>query len=94
MITTKFDLFSEFQKQQRIDESLEQCMEENPEMFGTVIMLYIDCLINGHKIKAFVDSGPVKYKRTNDICLVMVKKRVFKFKRCSSSRKKTLEEFH
>jgi DNA damage-inducible protein 1 len=44
-------------KQQRIDESLERCMEENPEMFGTVIMLYINCTINGQKIKAFVDSG-------------------------------------
>ena len=32
-------------------------MEENPEMFGTVIMLYINCKINGKEIKAFVDSG-------------------------------------
>jgi len=46
-----------FQKQQKIDESLEQCMEENPEMFGQVIMLYINCQINGHSVKAFVDSG-------------------------------------
>ena len=32
-------------------------MEESPEMFGTVIMLYIRCKINGQDIKGFVDSG-------------------------------------
>lgn len=50
-------IIQEVEKQKRIDESLEQCMEENPEMFGTVIMLYINCKINGKEIKAFVDSG-------------------------------------
>ena len=32
-------------------------MEYNPEAFASVVMLYVDCEVNGFPIKAFVDSG-------------------------------------
>ena len=54
---TNAKLLDAYQKQQRIDESLEQCMDENPEMFGKVSMLYVNVIINQRRVKAFVDSG-------------------------------------
>lgn len=44
-------------RQQNIATSMEVAMEEIPESFGRVIMLYVDIEINGMGIKAFVDSG-------------------------------------
>lgn len=44
-------------REQNIAASMEVAMEEIPESFGSVIMLYVDIEINGMGIKAFVDSG-------------------------------------
>ncbi|CBY22176.1 unnamed protein product [Oikopleura dioica] len=50
-------ILEEHIRQQNIDESLNTAMENSPELFGTVIMLYINCSVNDVPVKAFVDSG-------------------------------------
>jgi len=44
-------------QQAEIESHMETAIEHMPETFAMVSMLYIRCLVNGHEVKAFVDSG-------------------------------------
>uniref|UniRef100_A0A8D8ZDT4 Protein DDI1 homolog 2 n=2 Tax=Cacopsylla melanoneura TaxID=428564 RepID=A0A8D8ZDT4_9HEMI len=50
-------LIAEDIRQRNVEANMEAAIEYNPEAFGSVVMLYINCRVNGFPVKAFVDSG-------------------------------------
>jgi len=44
-------------RMENVNANMQTAMEYNPAAFAEVYMLYINCLVNGHPVKAFVDSG-------------------------------------
>lgn len=44
-------------QQKNIEENMEAALEHTPESFSRVVMLYINCKVNGVPVKALVDSG-------------------------------------
>ncbi|CAG0918922.1 unnamed protein product [Notodromas monacha] len=54
---TAQQMIAEEIRRKNVDANMEQALEHNPESFGTVVMLYVDCVVNKHHVKAFVDTG-------------------------------------
>lgn len=51
------EIIAERIRQENVMRNFEDALEHNPESFGSVVMLFVDCKVNGHIATAFVDSG-------------------------------------
>ncbi|KAJ1981351.1 DNA damage-inducible protein 1 [Dimargaris xerosporica] len=51
------EIIAKMIRQQNIEQSYHSALENNPEFFGQVPMLYIRCEINKFEAKAFIDTG-------------------------------------
>lgn len=63
--------FSEKENKKLIEEQYRNAMEEFPESMGKILMLYVDTVVNGHPVQAFVDSGAqstIMTKQTAKLC--------------------------
>ena len=67
-------LFAIISSLQNIQQNMESALEYMPEAFGNVVMLYIDCQVNGHHVKAFVDSGEYGFRQMNVFVFILIKR--------------------
>ena len=44
-------------RQQMINQEYQMSLENNPDYFGKISMLWIETIINGYPVQALVDSG-------------------------------------
>ena len=62
-------------RMENVNQNLEQAMEFNPEAFGRVVMLYVDCEVNGVLnfptfLESFVPPSSLLFPHSPSHCLV------------------------